>query len=58
MPKYLEFFRIPISDDTKMFLKSESYIDSALNIIYRFENVSSLKLNRKKKSVVLPIGGF
>ena len=45
------------ADDTTLFLKSENDLESALTIIDNFGNISGLKLNRKK-SVILPIGGF
>ena len=52
IPRILQY-----ADDTTLFIKSESDLESALNIIDSFGNVSGLKLNRKK-SVILPIGGF
>ena len=52
IPRILQY-----ADDTTLFVKSEADLESALNIIDSFGNVSGLKLNRKK-SIVLPIGGF
>ena len=45
------------ADDTTLFLKSESDLESAFDILDSFSKISGLKLNRNK-SMVLPIGGF
>ena len=45
------------ADDLSLFLKDESELESAFNLIEQFGKITGLKLN-KKKSIVLPFGGY
>ena len=45
------------ADDTTLYLKDATSLRTALDILFKFEKVSGLKVNREK-SEVLPLGSF
>ncbi len=46
-----EFLISQLADDTTLFLKNKESLDSAIDLIERFHNVSGLKLNKNKTKI-------